>query len=148
MLVAGVNPHIVDFEGRSRYELDGLNTKQLSRVLPKQKSVYFSVRPFSCLCQDATKQKCQINLSQPWFYTDGCLDGQFEKKIGTGASSIVIKGKYHGQAAAFKFVKIGKQERNTTLEEIMKELNKQLNELNSITNTEGHKILKLLGHYR
>ena len=113
--------------------------------LPKQKSVFFTIRPLS----DEFKE--QNNFSDPWFYKTGVFDGKFNSVIGQGASGIILSGEWYGKKAAFKFVDIGQKTRSPgkeTIDGSLKSLDKKLLEMTSIQQTKGSKIVSFYGHYR
>ena len=110
--------------------------------LPKQKSVFFTIRPLP----DEFKE--QNNFPDPWFYKTGVFDGKFDDVIGQGASGIVLKGEWFGRKAAFKFVEIGSQKYQERSDVALKSLNEKLPEMISIQSTAGSKIISFYGHYR
>ena len=141
MINRGVNPYIVNYRGRNKFEYSNLSN--LSN-LPTSKSIFFSIKAFKCFCDE----KCDSDLSNPWFYKNGIFDGQFDYLIGRGASGIVLHGYCHGVEAAFKYVDIGRQKQLTFSSDGLAELNRKLGEMRSIQATKGSKVLDFKGHFR
>ena len=141
MINHGVNPFVVAHFGKD--ELENWNLSNLSN-LPTEKSIYFSIDPFNCFCD----QECDFDLSTSWFYKNGVFDGKFDYTIGKGGSGIVLHGFCHGVEAVYKFVDIGKQEFQENASDALAELNRKLGEMRSIRATSGSKTLKFYGHYR
>ena len=112
--------------------------------LPTSKSIFFSIEPFKCFCDE----KCESDLSNPWFYKNGIFDGRLDYLVGKGTSGIVLHGYCHGVEAAFKFVDIGKQKFEMKTSDGLAELNRKLGEMRSIQATKGSKILDFKGHFR
>ena len=136
MIDNGVNPYIVDFEGKTMFEK--FNLGSLSN-LPSKKSVYFTTRPLV---------ESNPDFDDPWFYKTGVFNGKFNSLIGKGASGTVISGEWAGKKAAFKFVEIGSQEWQTNAEDALISLDEKLSEMTSIQATKGSKIVDFFGHYR
>ena len=136
MIDKGVNPFVVSYAGRTKFEIYDLS--KLAN-LPTQKSVYFTTRP---LLDESN------NFLDPWFYQTGVFDGKFNSVIGTGASGIVISGEWSGKKAAFKFVEIGSQKFQAKAIDGLETLNETLSEMTSIQATTGSKIVQFYGHYR
>ena len=141
MIDSGVNPYVVDYSAESQF--DEWSLSDLSN-LPTSKSVFFSVEPLKCFCD----QKCDSDLSTPWFYKNGVFDGKLDEIIGNGTSGVVLHGLCHGVEAAFKFIEIGRQNWQEYAEDGIAELNRQLGEMGSIQTTEGSKIVSFFGHFR
>ena len=141
MINSGVNPYVVNYTGCSESEY--LNLSSMLN-LPTSKSIFFSIEPFECFCD----QKCDSDLSNPWFYNNGLFDGQFDFQVGKGAYGIVLHGYCHGIEAAFKFIDIGKQQPLQYVSYCLDELKRKLGEMRSIQATKGSKILEFYGHYR
>ena len=150
MIEKGANPFIVDFEGGSHF--DGyrqsswlpINHESLEYLanLPSEKSVYFTIHPIFDEFRDI------VDLPAPWIYQTGTFDGNFNSVVGSGASGIVISGKWCGKQAAYKFVNVGDQKIQNYVSVQLPILNKQLSEMTSIQETKGSKILSFYGHYR
>ena len=141
MINHGVNPFIINQTGTSEFE-----KRDFSNIsnLPTSKSIFFPIESFNCFCDE----KCDSDLSTPWFYKNGIFDGQFDYVIGKGASGIVLHGYCHGVEAAFKYVDIGRQKQLTFSSDGLAELNRKLGEMRSIQATRGSKILEFYGHFR
>ena len=149
MINRGVNPYVVDHSGTLALWYSGLSKFELWNLsnmsnLPTSKSIFFSIEPFECFCNE----KCDSDLRNPWFYRNGIFDGQFDYVIGKGASGIVLYGYCHGVEAAFKFVDIGNQRFQVNTSDTLAELNRKLGEMRSIQATRGSKVLNFYGHYR
>ena len=125
-----INPHVVNFDDTTEYDICGLSKSNLSNI-PKVKSIWFTV--------------------DNWTYTSGVFPGDFEEKLGSGGEGTVIRGKWNGEPAAFKFVRIEEDEipqrRSETVEAGLKDLNKRLNEMEQLTSIESPTIIKFFGHY-
>ena len=139
MIDKGANPFVVKYSGES--EFHGRHLSYLPN-LPTKKSVYFTIHPIN------DKFKAKTNFRDSWVYQTGVFDGKFDSLIGRGASGIILKGKWCGKMAAFKFVDIGTQEFPANVSAALKSLNEQLFEMKSIQEAEGSKILTFYGHYR
>ena len=136
MINQGANPNVVHYTGISNYEFYKLQALKL--ILPPEKSIYFSVQKF-----DDDK-----NLADPWFYQSGIYKGSFDSKIGSGASGTVLRGKWNGKPAAFKFVPIGEQKYQKMTEHALVTLNQKLEEMTSMKSISGSKMVRFFGHYR
>ena len=136
MIDNGVNPYIVDFEGKTMFEK--FNLGSLSN-LPSKKSVYFTTRPLV---------ESNPDFDDPWFYKTGVFNGKFDSLIGQGASGTVISGEWAGKKAAFKFVEVGAQKFQEKADDALKTFNEKLSEMTSIQATKGSKIISFYGHYR
>ena len=133
----GVNPFILNLEGRSLYDLCKLGTFDLKN-LPLIKSIYFPVRSFET-----------GSLSHPWTYTSGVYPGCYSKVVGFGGEARkVIQGKWGGKKAAFKFVPLQSQKLVNNASEAINELYDKLSQMIEMDTTSGSKILNLLGHFR
>ena len=137
MIDRGANPFVVDYKGDTWAD----ETRNLSN-LQRQKSVFFTTRPIEGEFKDKT------NFPESWFYENGVFDGKFESLIGQGASGTVLRGKWFGKKAAFKFVEIGTQEKQSLIDDALKSLDDKLSEMISIQATQGSKIVSFYGHYR
>ena len=93
--------------------------------------------------------KNRTDFPSPWYYNIG-IYGQFKENpvIGEGAAGIVLKGKWFGRNAAFKFVHIRSQQFEDSVLDNLKNLKKKLSEMTSMQTTKGTKMVKFLGHYR
>ena len=136
MIDQGANPKVEAYDGKSEYERQ--NLQALNLTLPPEKSIYFSVQKI-----DDDK-----NLADPWFYQSGVYKGFFDKKIGSGASGTVVRGKWNGKPAAFKFVPIGEQKGHTLVVDALATLNEKLVEMTSMESISGSKMVGFFGHYR
>ena len=139
MIDNGANPYIVTYGGNTEFYIHDLGS--LSN-LPTQKSVYFTTRRI------VGESESNPDFDDPWFYKTGVFDGKFDELIGQGASGTVISGDWAGKKAAFKFVPIGKQEKQEYASDAMKILNDKLSEMTSIQATKGSKVVKFFGHFR
>ena len=141
MIDCGANPYVVGYTGQSNAEhMDLSNLK-----LPPSKSIFFSIEPFSCSCED----KDGLGLPIPWFYKNGVFDGQFDSVIGKGASGVVLHGYFQGEEAAYKFVEIPKDTYYSgEIEDALSELSRRLNEMRSLRSTNGSNIVDFYGHFR
>ena len=154
MVDNGANPFIKDCQGNCFHDIFGLSSLN---NLPRTKSVFFPVKKFST-----------DSLKQPWCYTTGIYDGQYDKIVGTGKHSIVVKGLFEGQPSAFKFeemseisvdfslrfladyipfVKIDSGYGNGYKEE-KEDLSRELKEMTEMITTIGDSIISLDAHYR
>ena len=141
MINRGVNPYVVDHDGNSQFE----EYQDLSlSSLPPSKSIFFSIESFECFCDT----KCGSDLSNPWFYRNGVFNGQFDRRIGKGASGTVIHGFCHGVEVAFKFIDVGEQKFKRKAREQLVDLNRKLDEMKKVQTTIGSKIVELYGHFR
>ena len=136
MIDQGANPHVKAYYGKSEYEVK--NLQNLKLTLPPEKSIYFSVK----------KIDDDITLADPWFYQSGVYQGCFESKIGSGASGTVVRGKWNGKPAAYKFVSIGEQKFQEKTKDALAPLNKKLDEMTSMKSISGSKMVRFFGHYR
>ena len=139
MINNGANPYIVCCDGKTSfhsYDLGSLSN------LPRQKSVYFTIR------RTFGESESTPDFPDPWFYKTGVFNGKYDSLIGQGASGTVISGDWAGKKAAFKFVPIGKQEKQEYASDAMKILNDKLSEMTSIQATKGSKVVKFFGHFR
>ena len=139
MIDRGANPFVVDYTGVTQF--DSFNLDYLSN-LPTQKSVYFTTRQLD------DEFEAKPDFLNPWFYQTGIFDGEFNSVIGQGATGTVIRGKWCGKKAAFKFVKIENQKSQKDISDTVKSLNEKLSEMASIQATKGSKIISFYGHYR
>lgn len=85
MILAGCNPHIIDYNGESEHKrwLESLTPKTHNRENKDDvdvKSVYFFIRPFPGFS------------SQSWFYENGVFPAEFYEKVDTGGEGQVIGG--------------------------------------------------------
>ena len=142
MVNRGVNPYVSDCDGKSEFghyeDLSNLSS------LPTSKSIFFSIEPFECFCDT----KCDSDLPNPWFYQNGVFNGQFDCRIGKGASGTVLHGFCHGVEAAFKFIDVGEQKFKKKVQEHLVDLNRKLAEMKKVQTTIGSKIVKFYGHFR
>ena len=139
MIDKGANPFVVQYPSKTNFEV--FNLSHLSNP-PKQKSVYFTTRPFEFEFKNKT------NFPKPWFYQNGVFDGKFESLIGQGATGTVLRGEWFGKNAAFKFVEIQAQMFQKVTKDALKTLDEKLSEMISIQSTVGSEIVKFYGHYR
>ena len=137
MINRGANPFVVNCYGNTQYELGKLSELNLENLSTK-KSVYFSVQP---VIGDQT-------LAEPWYYQSGVYPGDFDVKIGQGASGIVVSGQCQGKPAAFKFNHIGEQKFQQNTRDALATLNEKLGEMTSVQSISGSKIVRFFGHYR
>ena len=136
MIDSGVNPYIVNYQGRTEFELRSLSHLKIPKM---PKSVYFSIYP---------DETYPVEIKEPWYYMNGVFKGGFEEIIGKGGEGHVISGKWMGLNAAFKFVKIEEQKFSKTMTDRTKDLNKRLTQLNALKTIKGSRILVQYGHYR
>ena len=146
MVDSGANPFIIARTGKNQYDIWDIEAKL--KNLPDQKSIFYSIQKFESM----PEQQDGIEVRQPWFYTTGIFDGEFQKpKLGKGASSVVLRGKYHGAPAAFKFVRSKVQfAMKNEITESVKDLKKKVTEMTSIQKIKGQSssIVEFYGHYR
>ena len=100
LIDAGVNPHVIDFEGDSQYDQFSLGS--LSNI-PTIKSIVFGVKSFPCTCTVL----CAGDLSEEWLYFSGIFDGRFDRVIGQGGEGIVLNGYWHGKQRHLSSVQLG-----------------------------------------
>ena len=136
MINTGVNPYIVDYQGRTEFDLRSLSHLKIPKM---PKSVYFSI------CPDETYP---VEIQEPWYYINGVFQGDFKEIIGKGGEGYVISGKWMGLKAAFKFVEIEDQKLLKTTTDRTKDLNKRLTQVNALKLIKGSCILVQFGHFR
>ena len=139
MIDKGANPFVVAYGGSkwlNVFKLDHLSN------LPSKQSVFFTTRQFPDEFQVIN------DFPDPWFYVTDVFNGQFDSVVGQGASGIVVKGKWYGKKAAFKFVEVGTQTFQKSATEAIKSLNDKLYEMTSIIALVGSRIVSFYGHYR
>ena len=78
------------------------NPKLLKWCKKLPKSVFFSIEPQKCDCE----QKCAGDLPYKWTYKNGVFPGYFDNVLGKGGEGIVIQGEWHRKDAAFKFTPV------------------------------------------
>ena len=139
MIDKGANPFVVSFGGKTKFDI--WNLGHLSN-LPTQKSIFFTTRPLP------DEFRGQNDFADPWFYKTGIFDGKFDSIIGQGSSGTVLRGEWFRKKAAFKFVEIGTQKWQETVQKSLNILNEKLSEMISIQSTVGSKIVPFYGHYR
>ena len=134
MIDRGANPHIRNAEGISNYERFGLAS--LKKV-PSVKSVFYPIKNFPA-----------GNLGESWCYKTGVYDGKYGAVVGKGGEGVVIRGKWRGQHAAYKFVPIKGQQFAPSYENSVADMNARLNEMTEMTQTPGDAILHFEAHFR
>ena len=139
MIDKGLNPLVVSFSGKTKYDTHDLG--HFSNM-PSKMSIFFTIRPLP------DEFKGQNEFPDPWFYKTGVFDGEFDSIIGQGAAGTVISGEWFGKKAAFKFVEIGTQKFQEIVSVALKTLDEKLSEMISIQSTVGSKIVPFYGHYR
>ena len=136
MIDSGVNPYIVNYDGRTNFDY----ISRYHLTIPEMpKSVYFSIYPDECY---------PLDLQQAWYYSNGVFTGKYEEVIGKGSEGYVVRGKWVGLDAAYKFVEIKKQKAHEIVEDGLEELKLRLTELNALKDIKGSRILREYGHFR
>ena len=66
MINAGANPHVIDDDGKTHYNIYSLS--HLDYTTPPPKSIYYTV-----------KKMKEFVADQPFFYTNGIFPGTFDE---------------------------------------------------------------------
>ena len=136
MIDSGVNPYIVDHNGKTEYNRCSLSHLTIPEI---PKSVYFSIYP------DETYPS---ELRKPWYYTRGSFPGDFKQIIGKGSEGFVVSGTWMGLNAAYKFVEIKDQKFQQDVSDGLEDLKTRLTEINALKAVKGSCILREYGHFR
>ena len=134
MIDRGVNPHVINHQGGSAYEVFQLES--LSNI-PDVHSIYFPIKPFP-----------SGNLSKPFHYKTGVYPGKYVREIGRGAEGIVLEGTWDNEKAAFKFVQVRDQKITDTVSDDLADMNARVREMIEMDSVTGSNILKFNGHFR
>ena len=136
MLDKGANPFVINRNGNTHYDIHSLSSSNLKN-LPKEKSIFFPIVDFG-----------HRTLLGPWQYLTGVFPGKFNRLIGSGGEGCVIEGVWNHEKAAFKWVRVGKQDLITYAAERIADLEKRLSEMRTMQTAIGSSIMPIIGHFR
>ena len=134
MIKRGANPHVLNYNGNSEYNIHSLDS--LPNV-PTIKSVSYPIKSFP-----------SGNLNSPFRYKSGVYPGQFGQVIGKGAEGIVIQGVWNNEKAAYKFVEVRDQKLMSLVKDGLADMNARVREMIEMESITGSNILKFNGHFR
>ena len=120
-----------------------------------RKSLYFTVDGHTCLytfcCNRKTSQQQRRNVCKyTWHHKYGVLNGQFtsKSKRGHGGEGKVLAGIWRGKKAAYKFVPVKGKPFFRNMNNFMRDVLLELNEMIQYNETQSDLVVPFYGHYR
>ena len=148
LLDGGVNPKIIRYDGKS--ELHQRNPSLFVEKILKQKAEKFENAVYVAVKDQKCKKDCRTDCRSKMekFYS---IDGIYLKRtklnqIGKGGFGSVYRGKWHGESAVFKFIKMAEIKYIGKTSDAFADLEERQKEISKVP--DGSNILKPLGHFR
>ena len=107
MMEKGINPHLIDNDGKSQFDLfpfsfQSKEANQLSTEFSAERSIHFSMEDI--LCQKTCKQDCTSNFKRFYYKKGSLVKMTDENRLGHGGFGMVFKQLFHGIPMAMKCV--------------------------------------------
>ena len=148
-LIQFVNPKIINHQGES--ELYDFNPQNFPGSLRTQAEKYpnsIHVAVFDQECNPGCPAHCKSNMTAYYYINNVYIQRSQATQVGRGAFGTVFEGKWHGQKAVFKFIRMNMQNLAgmTIIVDHIADLQARLAEINKVPDSSN--ILKPLGHFR
>ena len=148
-IIPFVNPKIVNYIGQSQlYDMSTHNFTGNVKIEAEKYPNAIHVAVTDQKCNTGCPSDCESNLIA-FYYKDGLYVHRNQaNRVGQGAFGTVFGGKWHGQDAVFKFIKMNMENLagKTLTVDFAADLESRLTEIKKVPDNSN--ILKPLGHFR
>ena len=130
MMKKGINPHVINYTGKSQVDLypSSFETDEAKQYLAKfPRAVHYSTENIDC--EDSCPENCSSKFQKFYFKNGKLVEMTDEKRIGAGGFGMVFKEFFHGKLMAMKCMLMGKIENRTYVNEVKSDLEKAISEL-------------------
>ena len=142
MMEAGINPHVIAYDGKSRIDLDpsSFKSEEAKKLLAKfPKSIHFSIEDINC--ESSCKSDCSSSFKKFYFKNGEFVKMTDTNRIGQGGFGSVFKGLFHGKEKAMKCVLIGKIQWQRNVKAAVFDLEKNISEIRTQLASSGSGII-------
>ena len=142
LMKMGVNPHIIDCDGKSQidYYPTSFESEEAQQLLAKfPRSIHYSIEDIECpsTCQG----ECPSKFKKFVYKNGSLLEMTDLKRIGSGRFGMVFRELFHGVPMAMKCMLMGKIEKRDVVSEAVSDVEKNLSELRIQIATVGSGII-------
>ena len=130
MMEAGINPHVIDFNGNSKVDLDpySFRSDEAKKLLAQfLTSIHFSIEDINC--ENTCPSDCSSKFERFYFKNGEFVEMTNANRIGQGGFGSVFKGTFHGKNKALKCVLIGQIKNQSMIKDAVSDLEKNISEI-------------------
>ena len=130
MMLKGINPHVIAYDGFSQVDLfpSSFGSEEAKQLLAQfSRSIHFAIKNIDC--EDSCPVNCHSKFRR-FYYKNGALVEMTDKnRIGRGGFGMVFRQVFHGKLMAMKCVIIGEIKWRPRVNETVSDLEKSISEL-------------------
>ena len=149
MMKMGMNPHIIDCNGKSQidYYPSSFNNEEAKRLLATfPRSIHYSIEDIEC--PSSCPVECLSKFKKFVIKNGSLVEMTDQKRIGSGGFGIVFRELFHGKPMAMKCMPMGKIIKRDFVSETVSDVEKNISELRIQIATIGSGVIAPIGFVR
>ena len=142
MMENGINPHVIDCNGKSQvdYNPSSFESEEAKRLLASfPRSIHFSTEDIEC--QETCPADCTSSFKRFFCKNGPLVEMTNQKRIGSGGFGMVFRELFHGKPMAMKCMLLEKIEHRPKVKDVVSDLEKNIAEIRIQMATDGSGII-------